>query len=32
MATKYNYTDVVLGVTDPPNGPPYRKIKIYFKR
>lgn len=33
MAKKYNYTTVVFGVTDPPNGPPpYRKVTVYFKK
>jgi hypothetical protein len=33
MATKYGYTTVVMGVTDPPNGPPpYTKVNVYFKK
>ena len=32
MAAKYNYNDVVLGVVDPPDGPPYRKANVYFKK
>jgi hypothetical protein len=33
MAARYNYPTVVMGVTDPPLGPPpYRKVNVYFKR
>ena len=33
MATKYGYNTVVMGVTDPPNGPPpYTKANVYFKK
>jgi hypothetical protein len=33
MATKYGYNTVVVGVTDPPNGPPpYTKVNVYFKK
>ena len=33
MAKQYNYNNVVLGITDPPNGPPpYKKANVYFKK
>lgn len=32
MARKYNYNTLVIGVTDPPIGPPYRKAHVYFKK
>jgi len=33
MSKKYSYNTVVMGVTDPPNGPsPYTKVKVYFKK
>jgi hypothetical protein len=32
VARKYHYHTVVMGVTDPPTGPPYTKVSVYFKR
>lgn len=32
MAAKYNYTEVVFGVTDPPTGPPYTKVNVHFRK